>query len=52
MRFEERFHPHAPRCHRHYRPIHAQRRGFAVVNGRTVRCWVCPKCHCQFFREL
>jgi transposase len=44
--------PHAPRCFRHGHPIHAQRRGFAVVNGRTVKQWVCPVCHSVFFRDL
>jgi len=45
----------APRCHnfrRHPYPIHAKRRGYAVLNGRTVRRWVCPACGSQFFRNL
>lgn len=44
--------PRAPRCFRHFRPIYAQRRGFAFLNGRSVRRWVCPGCGGQFFKEV
>ena len=52
MHFSRRPDRHAPRCYRHGRPIHAQRRGFSLIDGRSHYRWDCPVCGARFYRPL